>query len=44
MTDSGIYTVKVLSEKTIESKTFLLKVGPEAGANPGIVIVRGKLP
>lgn len=44
MTDSGIYTVKVTSGGFIDSKTFDLKVGPEKGANPGIVIVRGKLP
>ena len=45
MTDSGVYTVKVHSASgAVDAKTFDLKVGPELGANPGIVIVRGKLP
>ena len=44
MNDSGVYTVKVHSASSVEVKTFDLKVGPQLGANPGIVVVRGKLP
>ena len=44
MTDSGLYTVKVFSTNTCDTKTFDLKVGPEKSGDAGIVIVRGKLP
>ena len=44
MSDSGMYTVKVQSKSSIESKTFDLRVGPQKSSSSSIVITRGKLP